>query len=82
MKDNEEGMMTLERIFISPAKYVQGKNAIETIGGHLEGVGEKAVVIADKTVWDIAGHKVTAELKKSNISSEEAVFNGEAPRKK
>lgn len=54
------------------------KNAIETIGGHLEGVGEKAVVIADKTVWDIAGHKVTAELKKSNISSEEAVFNGEA----
>lgn len=78
MRDNEEGMMTLERIFISPAKYVQGKNAIETIGGHLEGVGEKAVVIADKTVWDIAGHKVTAELKKSNISSEEAVFNGEA----
>ncbi|QNV53553.1 Glycerol dehydrogenase [Bacillus velezensis] len=68
----------MERIFISPAKYVQGKNAIETIGGHLEGVGEKAVVIADKTVWDIAGHKVTAELKKSNISSEEAVFNGEA----
>lgn len=54
MRDNEEGMMTLERIFISPAKYVQGKNAIKTIGGHLEGVGEKAVVIADKTVWDIA----------------------------
>ena len=39
MEDLKEGMMTLERIFISPAKYVQGKNAIETIGGHLEGVG-------------------------------------------
>ena len=67
-----------ERIFISPSKYVQGKDAIEKIGSHLKGIGEQAVVIADKIVWDIAGHNVVNELKKGNISSEEVVFNGEA----
>ncbi|MDR4399681.1 glycerol dehydrogenase, partial [Bacillus atrophaeus] len=58
MKNNREGMIMLERIFISPAKYVQGKNAIEKIGDHLKGIGDQTVVIADKIVWDIAGHKV------------------------
>lgn len=73
-------MIILERIFISPAKYVQGKNAIKKIGNHLKGIGEQAVVIADKVVWDIAGHKVVNELKKNNISSEQVIFNGEASR--
>lgn len=31
VKNNREGMIMLERIFISPAKYVQGKNAIEKL---------------------------------------------------
>ncbi|MCY8839281.1 glycerol dehydrogenase [Bacillus atrophaeus] len=80
MKNNREGMIMLERIFISPAKYVQGKNAIEKIGDHLKGIGDQTVVIADKIVWDIAGHKVVNELKKENISSEQVVFNGEASK--
>ncbi|TMN20868.1 glycerol dehydrogenase [Lentibacillus cibarius] len=67
-----------ERIFISPAKYVQGKNAIEKIGDYLKDIGSQTVVIADETVWDIAGHKVVDALKKKNIASEEILFNGEA----
>lgn len=51
-----------ERIFISPAKYVQGKNAIEKVGDHLRGIGRPTVVIANEIVWDIAGHKVICHL--------------------
>lgn len=67
-----------ERIFTSPAKYIQGKNAIEKIGTELKEVGSQAAVIADKIVWEIAGNKVVDTLKKENIHSTEIMFNGES----
>ncbi|MGP4070044.1 glycerol dehydrogenase [Halobacillus sp. B29] len=67
-----------ERVYISPSKYVQGRNAVQKIGQHLEGIGKTAVVIADETVWDIAGNDVVSYLKEANISTENVVFNGEA----
>lgn len=67
-----------ERIFISPAKYIQGKNAIEKIGFYLKDIGNNAAVIADETVWKIAGHQVVDALKQENINSKEIVFNGES----
>src|SRR5699024_9186663 len=67
-----------ERIFTSPAKYIQGKNAIERIGTELKEVGSQAAVIADEIVWDIAGHQVVDALKKENIESKEILFNGES----
>ncbi|MFD1362393.1 glycerol dehydrogenase [Lentibacillus salinarum] len=69
-----------ERIFISPAKYVQGKNAIKNIGQYVKDLGEQTVVIADETVWDIAGHDVVEQLKQENITAEEVLFNGEASK--
>ncbi|TFJ94138.1 glycerol dehydrogenase [Lentibacillus salicampi] len=69
-----------ERIFISPAKYVQGKNAIQNIGGYVKDIGKETVVIADETVWDIAGNDVVEQLKQENIKVEEVLFNGEASK--
>jgi len=69
-----------ERIFISPAKYVQGKNAIQNIGQYVNDLGEQTVVIADETVWEIAGNDVVNQLKKENLKAEEVVFNGEASK--
>jgi len=77
----KEGFIVTERIFISPSKYVQGKNSIEKLGDYLEGIGDQTAVIADKTVWGIAGHKVVDALKKKNIASTEIIFNGEASAK-
>ncbi|OZU89627.1 glycerol dehydrogenase [Virgibacillus indicus] len=68
------------RIFISPAKYVQGKNAIKDIGEYVKVLGEQAVVIADETVWEIAGNDVVEQLKQENIKTEEVLFNGEASK--
>lgn len=69
-----------ERIFTSPAKYVQGKNAIGKIGSYLKDIGSQAAVIADEIVWEIAGHKVVNALKQKNINSEEILFNGESSK--
>lgn len=67
-----------ERVYISPAKYVQGRDAIQKIGQHLEGIGETAIVIADETVWKIAGDDVVSYLEEANIHTKNVVFNGEA----
>ncbi|MFC7321496.1 glycerol dehydrogenase [Halobacillus campisalis] len=70
-----------ERVYISPSKYVQGRNAIQKIGQHLEGIGETALVIADETVWEIAGNDVVSYLKETTINTKNVVFNGEASPK-
>ncbi|AIF42908.1 glycerol dehydrogenase [Virgibacillus sp. SK37] len=67
-----------ERIFTSPAKYIQGKNTIKNIGSYLKEIGSQAAVIADDIVWDIAGHQVVDALKEKNIESREILFNGES----
>src|SRR5699024_1269571 len=67
-----------ERIFTSPAKYIQGKNAIEKIGTELKEIGSQAAVIADEIVWDITVNKIVDTIKKSNIQSTKIVFNGES----
>src|SRR5699024_4922480 len=67
-----------ERIFTSPAKYIQGKNSINNIGAYVKEIVNKAEVIADDIVWDIAGHQVVDSLKKNNIDTKEILFNGES----
>src|SRR5690625_2589431 len=73
-----EMVLMSERIFTSPAKYIQGKNSINNIGAYVKEIGNKAAVIADDIVWDIAGHQVVDSLKKNNIDSKEILFNGES----
>src|SRR5699024_3692286 len=70
-----------ERIFTSPAKYVQGKNVIQNIGKYVKNIGDQTVVIADETVWDIAGNEVVEQLKRKDIKAEKVVFKGEASKK-
>src|SRR5699024_12255443 len=67
-----------ERIFTSPAKYIQGKNSINNIGAYVKEIGNKAAVIADDIVWEIAGHQVVDSLKKKIIDSKESLYNGES----
>ncbi|WP_337970573.1 iron-containing alcohol dehydrogenase, partial [Virgibacillus salexigens] len=41
---------------------------------------DQAIVIADETVWDIAGNGVVKYLKMEAIQTEEVVFNGVASK--
>src|SRR5699024_10174777 len=80
--EREKGVIIMnERIFTSPAKYVQGKNVIQNIGKYVKNIGDQTVVIADETVWDIAGNEVVEQLKRKDIKAEKVVFKGEASKK-
>lgn len=77
---NRECYDMTERIFTSPAKYVQGKNVIQNIGEYVKDLGEQTIVIADETVWDIAGNELVNQLKHKNLKAEKVIFNGEASK--
>lgn len=70
-----------EKIFISPSKYVQGRDTVEKAGEYIADLGKKAMIIADKTVWEIAANRVADSLKKKDISVLEITFEGEASAK-
>ncbi|MBB6451101.1 glycerol dehydrogenase [Geomicrobium halophilum] len=67
-----------EKIFISPSKYVQGKDATDVAGKYSKELGNKALVIADSFVWDMVGHRVVNSLKEADIETVDVTFEGEA----
>jgi len=67
----------MERVFLSPSRYVQGKDVIKKAGTYIGNLGSKALVLADKFVWKIAGNELTKILERSNIQVEKVTFNGE-----
>ncbi|MBR2757870.1 MAG: glycerol dehydrogenase [Exiguobacterium sp.] len=69
-----------ERIFISPAKYVQGKQTIDRIGEFVAHFGSNALLIADDVVWDLIGERVTKSLQASQLKATKADFVGEASK--
>lgn len=67
-----------EKIFISPSKYVQGRDTVEKSGEYIAELGKKAMIIADKNVWEIAANRVAESLKEHDISVLDITFEGEA----
>ncbi len=46
----------MERVFLSPSRYVQGKDIITKAGTYIGKLGNNALLLADKLVWKIAGN--------------------------
>ncbi|MFA9557805.1 glycerol dehydrogenase [Evansella sp. AB-rgal1] len=67
-----------ERIFISPSKYIQGKDVLEHACSFLQELGSHALIIADEFVWEIAAKKVSNSLESAHISVTKIIFNGES----
>ncbi|GHC21189.1 glycerol dehydrogenase [Kushneria pakistanensis] len=67
-----------EKVFISPARYVQGADTLSRAGHYVSQLGQKALVIADDFVWKMAGETLSDSLKGSDISFERAIFEGES----
>ncbi|CAF3179200.1 unnamed protein product [Rotaria sp. Silwood2] len=67
----------MERIFLSPSRYVQGKDVIKKAGTYIGRLGNHALLLADKLVWQIAGNDLAKILEQSHIRVEKVVFNGE-----
>lgn len=54
-------------ILASPARYVQGKNAIAQLGDSLKSLGEKPLLVADDVVWGIVEESLTDGFKKAGL---------------
>ncbi len=44
--------------FIAPRKYMQGRGALARLGQKVKPLGDRALVIADQTVWSLVGTQV------------------------
>lgn len=49
-------------VFQSPARYVQGNGVLEDLGAEIETIGQKPLLLADATVWEIVQETVEESL--------------------
>lgn len=62
---------------IGPRKYVQGRGVIVSIGRYVADLGKDALVLADETVWGLAGDKVETSFKEADVRLIRESFQGE-----
>jgi len=55
------------RTMVSPARYVQGRNAISRLGEFLAPLGSIPLLVADDNVWALVGEDVTASLNAADL---------------
>lgn len=68
----------MKKVFISPAKYIQGAGVLGTIGEEVSKIGKTAFILADKTVWNITGELVEKSLNDAKVAYHYEEFSGEA----
>jgi len=71
----------MESIFVSPGKYFQGPGILSKIGILCNNLGNKCILLGDKTVLDIISGTVKNSLEKVQIESTIEEFNGECTKK-
>ncbi|WP_435298997.1 glycerol dehydrogenase [Timonella sp. A28] len=54
-------------ILSSPARYVQGKNALADLGKYLKGLGGNPLLVADDVVWGIVSDTITQGFTAENL---------------
>ena len=69
---------TVDKMYTSPARYVQGVDLIDRAASYLKPLGSTPLIIADEVVWGIAGEKLQESLKKDGMEASHEIFAGEA----
>ncbi|MTI15711.1 glycerol dehydrogenase [Rhodobacteraceae bacterium RKSG542] len=70
----------MDKILISPSKYVQGANTITKIGEYVKPLGIKPLAIADDFVTSLVGEAVTESFAAVDAPVKLEKFNGECSR--
>jgi len=65
------------RVFGAPLRYIQGPGALNEIGGVASLAGKNALLVADQFVLDLIGGAITESCRRSEVSVQTALFNGE-----
>ncbi len=63
--------------FIAPRKYMQGRGALARLGQEVKPLGDRALVVADQTVWSLVGTQVLQSLQEAAIAVRYEAFRGE-----
>ena len=65
------------RVFGAPLRYIQGPGVLNEIGGMACLAGKHALLVADQFVLDLVGASITESCRRSEVSLQAALFNGE-----
>src|SRR5699024_6609458 len=68
----------MEKMFLSPSRYVQGKDVTKTGLSHITELGKNALLLCDDTVWQIVGERFQNDLITAGEKVYHVPFNGEA----
>lgn len=69
------------KVIQSPSKYIQGANALQSIGQYAKMLAKNYFVIADDFVMKLAGDTVGSSLKQHDVEGHFALFGGECSHK-
>lgn len=67
----------MEKLFISPSKYVQGEHVLQHSANYLKDLGEKLLLLTDSFVWEMLGKDYELALKQAGLVVESTIFTGE-----
>jgi glycerol dehydrogenase len=70
----------MDKIIISPSKYVQGKQVLGSIAGYVKALGQNPLAIADNFVTGLVGATVKESFEKEAMPLAMDMFNGECSR--
>lgn len=67
----------MEKLFISPSKYVQGEGILQQSGVYLKEMGGSLLLLTDSFVWDMLGSEYEGTLKQEGLDVTSTIFSGE-----
>ncbi|MBR9786650.1 MAG: glycerol dehydrogenase [Vibrionaceae bacterium] len=70
----------MDKIIISPSKYIQGENVLGSIAGYVKALGENPLAIADTFVTGLVGDTVKHSFEQNEMTLAMDLFNGECSR--
>jgi glycerol dehydrogenase len=74
---DEAEQPTIPQVLIGPRKYVQGRGVMTGLGKYVAELGHDALVIADESVWGLAGSAIELSFKDEEVRLIREVFGGE-----
>lgn len=70
----------MNRILLSPGRYIQGAGAISSIGSHAARLGTRALVIGGKTALSLCAAEIDASFRASGLFCGQELFRGVSSR--
>lgn len=67
----------MEKVFVSPSKYIQGKGLLKSGIPYIKRLGTKALLLTDEFVWQLVGHSFYEHLLDQGMKMNNEQFNGE-----